>query len=286
MSDSAQYLIAQYVRNPLRREARNIGLVVFIGASCAAKFIGEIEETGEIDRRTTKWIAYPNVYRKWVKYWREQLRKGGDDLPQRLASNSGDNYSIIPGGFVTDYETDSPQTMCENLFALLVTPEEKAVVATEQETADIDVSSRKLSTEVLGGFRELGILAGRASPLVRHPVYHQQSVQGALVTHAPEFSQKNGQQYVMETVNFLTPKKQPAKHHAGYVAKMFDDIRNHDSNAMGIAIVHASQQDKKEKIVKDSLDLLEGSAGIVDWTDPSARADFLAERRHVATVDF
>ena len=80
MGDSAEYLIAQYLHNPMRHEPRNVGIMVSSGASRAGRFVGEISDTGEIDRRSTKWTEYPRVYRKWLRYWREQLEKGGDDF--------------------------------------------------------------------------------------------------------------------------------------------------------------------------------------------------------------
>ena len=57
MEESAEYLIAQYLRNPMRREPRNVGVIVVLGDTRAAKFIGEIADAGEIDGRSTKWAA-------------------------------------------------------------------------------------------------------------------------------------------------------------------------------------------------------------------------------------
>jgi hypothetical protein len=129
MPTSADYLIIQYIRNPIRREARNVGLIVIFGDSCAAKFIGEIADTGEIDRRSTKWALHPTVYRKWIKYWREQLGKGTENLANRLKNTNGDNYDVIRGGCVTDFGNDSPETICDRLFPILVEPDETRPVA-------------------------------------------------------------------------------------------------------------------------------------------------------------
>ena len=139
---SAEYAIAQYHRNPLRREPRNIGIIVAISDSRAARFAGEIADTGEIDGRSTKWAAHPNVYRKWVKYWREQLTKPGDDLLRHLMQTNGDNYDVVRGGVVTDYGQDSVQIICDNLFSLLVDPEQFAPALADREEAEWEISRR------------------------------------------------------------------------------------------------------------------------------------------------
>ena len=79
----------------------------------------------------------------------------------------------------------------------------------------------------------------------------------------------------METINFSTPKKGPAKHHAGYAAKMFDDIRAYAPTTQGIAIVHASRLELEDAIVKNSLLLLSDSADIVHRANPDERQAFL-----------
>lgn len=240
MSQSAEYFIAQYVRNPMRREAQNIGVIVIAGNSCAAQFIGEVADIGEIDGRSVKWISHPSVYRKWIKYWREQLGKSVDDLASRLLKTNGDNYDIIRGGFVTDYGNNSPQTICSNLFPLLVIPEKGLVKEAISDEVETDISARALGAEVLGEFKNRQILSGRVSPAVKYPIYHNMIVSGKRTSHIPEFYQHNGRLYVMESINYSTPKRSLAKYHAGYVAKMFDDIRNYTPTTEGIAIVHAS----------------------------------------------
>ena len=40
MSQSAEYLIAQYLRNPIRREARNVGIIVILGRGASSTICG------------------------------------------------------------------------------------------------------------------------------------------------------------------------------------------------------------------------------------------------------
>lgn len=122
---SAEYLIAQYLSDPMRHEPRNVGIILVLGDASAARFIGEEGDTGEIDGRAVRWMAHPSIYRKWVKYWREQLQKGGADLVDRLAQTNGDNYNVIKGGYVTDYGQDPASVICESLFGQLALPRER-----------------------------------------------------------------------------------------------------------------------------------------------------------------
>jgi hypothetical protein len=66
---------------------------------------------------------------------------------------------------------------------------------------------------------------------------------------------------------------------------MFDDIRGYNSATEGIAIIHASREDKEDDTVKNSLALLGDSANIVDWMNRTAREAFLAQCQRVAMSD-
>ncbi len=286
MAESAEYLIVQYLRDPMRKEPRNIGVVVSLGNRRAAKFAGEINSTSEVDGRSTRWAAYPSVYRKWVKYWREQLEKAGNDLFERMTKTNGDNYDVIRGGYVTDYGQDSPETICDNLFSFLVSSEVTSPPASSVEESEWEISSRELEGRVLGEFRNRGIMSGSyQSPSVRHPIFRKMHVSGKRISHVPEFYQHNGRPYVMETINFSTPRKGPAKYHAGYVAKMFDDIRAYNDHTQGIALVHASPRELQDEIVNNSVLLLSDSGSVVNWTIPEERQEFLEERKRLAEMD-
>ncbi len=285
MPPSAEYLITQYLRNPVRREPRNVGIIVILGDSRSARFSGEVSDTGEIDGRSTKWVAHPSVYRKWVKYWREQLRKDGDGLAERLAQTNGGNYDVIRGGFVTDYGNDSPQMICENLFVRLVETDETAPVSVGRAESDLDTSSRAFEAQVATTFRQLGIMHGHQLPTVRHPILHNVPVAGTRMNHTPQFCQYNGHLCVMESLNFSTSRRLPIKHHAGYMAKMFDDIANNNSAAERVAMIHVSREDMEDRTVKYSRDLLSDSARLVNWLDLEERDVFLTDRQRMALND-
>src|SRR5580700_2616192 len=138
MSEPTNYLLVQHVPNVLRKESHNVGVIVLNGG-VAAKFVGEVADSGEIDGRSTRSLAHPSVYRKWVKYWREQLSKDRSSLVERLISTNGENYNVIHGGYVTDVGNDSTKDICENLFALLVLPESRIPTLAEPEETITEV---------------------------------------------------------------------------------------------------------------------------------------------------
>lgn len=282
MSVSAEYLIAQYVRNPMRHEPRNLGVIVTLGTECVARFVGEVADSGEIDGRRTKWVANPGVYRKWVKYWREQLRKGGENLAERLEQTNGDNYDVVRGGFVTDYENDNAIMICDNLFELLVLPEDDTSADEPTRKVETEQSARALEAEIAISFRQLGIMSGHTRPSVRHPILRNIPISGTLTNHTPQFVQQNKHLIVMESLSFATAQKNPVKHHAGYMAKMFDDIGQKNRTTERLAIIYASSDELRDKTVRYCLDVLKDSAAVVKWNVPSDRDAFLKERERVA----
>src|SRR5262245_8191524 len=118
MNDAAQFLIAQYLSDPMRREPKNIGLIVVKDGKCDARFLGE--QSGGIDLRSIRWARDAQLYQHWVESWREQIEDGPGGLLERLSETNGGNYDVILGGHVTDANGDTAALICERLFPLLV----------------------------------------------------------------------------------------------------------------------------------------------------------------------
>ena len=79
-----KYWLAQYTENPLRREPRNVGVIVENCVSRSARFLGEEHPTDEIktgiDGRYLRQIQFDKAYRSWVRRWRIQAFKSGDGV--------------------------------------------------------------------------------------------------------------------------------------------------------------------------------------------------------------
>lgn len=115
----AEYLIAQHVEDPFRREARNVGVFVRKEGRYAARFVGETGP-GVLDGRLVEVLAAPDVYRQWVQYWRGVL----DDEPDPFAAlqqHSSAHYLVVDGGTVLDTGDDPPEVVAAFLYARLVT---------------------------------------------------------------------------------------------------------------------------------------------------------------------
>ncbi len=281
MPNKADFFLAQYLRDPMRREPKNVGLIVLKNDECVGRFLGEETAAGDVDLRTVPWAREPKIYRKWVRFWREELAKGEGNLKDRLTESNGGNFDVIMAGGVTDINGDTARTVCDYLFPMLVGSAEQA--ATEVEEEEVDRPKSELRKEITGEFKSLGILGGKVHDPVPNPIWPGQPVVGKRATHRPSYQQLADVKHVMEVVNFTTRLKAPAKDHAGWAAKMFDDIRNRDKTVKSVALVRATKEDREDKVVKYALALLEDSAqSLVFWNDPDQRRKFLEARREAA----
>jgi hypothetical protein len=281
MYTPAEFLLAQYLRDPIRREPKNVGLFVIKDGRCAGKFLGEDTAAGERDLRTIRFAKEPRIYRKWVEYWREELEAGADGLLARLAENNGGNYDVIPAGKVSDTNGDPAELICERLFPLLVAPgePEPPTEATESE----DKARSELRREITQEFKSLGILASVRNDQLPNPIWADQEIQGQRTIHPVSYLQYGRETTVMEVVDFTTPRKAYPKDHAGWTAKMFDDVGNRQDKPRRTAIIRAGKDDLSDKVVKYALSMLEGSADeILDWADTAKRNRFLEARRDAA----
>lgn len=275
---SADFYIAQYIRDTMRREPKNVGLVVVKDDVCAQQYLGDETVGGDVDLRTARWAKDPKVYRKWVRFWREEVGRGAKDLQKRLMEGNRSNYAMIFGGKVMDSGADTAAQICAHLFPRLVA---EIVEPAQDDDGEADASKQQLQKEITGEFDRMGILAGRIHDEAPNPVWvNKPIVVSPKLDHTPSYFQNAGKKYVMEIANFTTPQKALAKDHAGWAAKMFDDVRN---LADTVAIVRASKDDLENKTVKYAMAMLESSAkDIVFWNDAGQRRKFLEARREAA----
>ena len=281
MSNDAkcEYLIAQFVRDPFRRESRNVGVIVLRNGDVAARFVGE-SEPGKIDGRTVQWVEHTDIYKHWVDYWREQLQTSNDSpMITRLMANNGGNYNIILGGELTDIGSDSVDQICGFLYGSLVGGTEPIVSSLDDDSESPVV---QLKQDMLREFRRIGILSGYASEGVRHAVIADTSILGKATSHTPACFQQNGSMWVMEPVNFAIKDKIRARDHAGYAAGMFQDILARQTNALAVAVVQGSDDDLGSEPVQKILPLLSAYSKLVRWNDRVQREEFLHERSRIA----
>lgn len=121
LEQDARYFLVQHMPDVIRKETRNVGVVVHKGDSLAAQFLGEVSPGSPIDRRKLKSLADPRVYRMWVVHWRKQMEKQGPvGAIQRFTEELSPSFKFIPGGEVADTGDDTADDVASYLFSMLV----------------------------------------------------------------------------------------------------------------------------------------------------------------------
>jgi hypothetical protein len=272
---AAEYWIAQHVADIFRNEPRNVGVIVSCEGQISARFFGE-DDARQIDGRRIKSLPYPDVYRQWVGYWRHGL----GDIKELAASTSG-HYPLLAGGRVSGTEGASCPEVSEYLYSALVS--EGAIGEALQERAAIENPSVQLETEVERSLGQANLLAADGGDiLVVHPIRRHESIQGRNVSHRPAFSQQNGHLCLIETVDLSTPRKSLSRDHAGCIAYMYRDIRDRIGDVETLAVVRATDEDKRHGDVDYALGLLGSESRIVQWFNADEREAFIAGRREMA----
>jgi hypothetical protein len=271
------FYLAQYLQDPIRREPKNVGVIVCRDGQWAGKFLGGVTTDGLVDMRTVTWTKDTKGYRQWVRYWNDRIARGGEDLIDRLMKNNGGNYDVIRGGHLTDIADDTAVAIANRLFPALVEPVVLAPAVAEEGDGEADVAVVEFKKAVSDSFRGLRIFGGSADPEAKRRIYANEQVMGKRAAHTPAYMQ-SGADCIMEVMNFTTKRKASAKDHAGWAALMFEDIRAFNPKMKTIALVQATKEDLQDEKVDYSMKLLDSVTDVVDWTDKDQRQEFLDAR--------
>jgi len=254
----------------LRREPRNIGVIVRDGDAVSAKFLGETAP-GVVDRRRTSKLNAPDVYLEWVYFWRDELAKGAGGVEGVLKESYG-NYFVIEGGHIGDAGADSTDAVAEKLFVAMVTD---AISAPQKKTFSDEVE------DAFGGFDLLSVKSPILFPPPPHPIHRKQTINGFYAQHNPDFLQHNGHTCVMETVDARVMRRQRLRERAGYTASMFEDLVDRDKTIETIAIFYRPLQISDELAGIENI-LQRHADSVVNWADQDQRKEFLKSRSLVA----
>ena len=271
-----QYWIAKNVEDPFRNETRNIGVIVRDARGWAARFVGE-RDTGELDRRLLgQRFRYPEVYLQWLAFWRGEIEHGHLDT---ILKATTPNYFVSEGGEITDAGADTVEAVCAFLYSLLIS---EGPVMQAFELAEEEDTTRGLGSEISHALAELDILSDTAKLTVRHPVKREEPIRGKHVVHKPSFSQRNGQLYVYEAIDFTMKRPKIVRERAGWMAYMYADIKQEDGSAETFSIFRPSQEGGGET-VEYAKKVLGGESTLINWADSNERNRFLSERQLMAT---
>jgi len=272
---SVRYWIAKNVEDPIRNETRNVGVIVTDGKTFAARFAGE-RDTGELDRRLLgQRFRYPDVYLQWLAYWRSQIEHGRVDA---ILGATTPNYFVTEGGETTDTGSDSVEAVCAFLYSLLVSD---GPVMQAFELGEEEDETRGLGSEISQALQGLNILSNAPKFDARHPIRREAPIQGKHVVHKPSFSQKNGHLYVYEAIDLTMKRPKMIRERAGWMAYMYTDIKQADADARTYSIYRIREDDGGEAI-EYAKKMLGGESTLINWTDDTARKQFLNERQRLA----
>lgn len=150
------YFVAKYVRDVMRMEPVNIGVILWNGGQVFCRFRGaSINENGKIecDGRALRWVGNPGNYQQWIEYWVGKIRSipsnAEDDAVTAILTSTNKragNYWLIEGGFLLD-DADDVESAGEHLYGLLVDDRKESketVIVSQTEKFNFDTCCKEL----------------------------------------------------------------------------------------------------------------------------------------------
>ena len=137
---NAIWLVAKHFSDLRRREAKNIGVLVFVPGNVLYRFVGQRPD-GEIDGRSARFAGSGDMYKAWVGFWTRTATEGGEDLIPRLLGEVApdQSYFLEFGGERLHGEAD-PDELLHSLYETLV----ESLDQTDQTHSAFDLSEQIL----------------------------------------------------------------------------------------------------------------------------------------------
>lgn len=280
----ARYYIAQHMPDILRKEKRNIGVLVQKGEFLAARFVGEKEPGGLIDKRSLRSFPDPKLYCMWVRHWRKEMQR--KDWEKALFENQKVTYQFIPGGDVTDTGTDTVDQVANYLFSILVSGGGlKEAIGEPPDSEEVAEIKADFHSEL----RRLKLLPSVAPQTVRNPVYEERDVKGKSNWHRMSFVQDSpAELWAYEPLNLTTSAKRHMRERAGYLAYVFTDLTLANSptgqTVNASVILRVNDDDRTDTDVKYALQAVEDHAEIIDWSSQQQRRAVLNRCEMLSTA--
>lgn len=279
MKSVADYLIAQHVADPFRREARNVGVFVRMDGKISARFFAE-DADGAIDSRKTKFLPFPSVYSQWVSYWRRTVMRQPERAWEDIKGTGRENYQIVDGGMVDRVGDGGIETVVNYLYAAIVSEEG---IASALGAPDAGKAAVRLAEAVETELKKLNLMSKGDNLFVKHPVIRDMPVEGHTTFHTLTFFQRNGHDVIMEPIDLAVKRdKKRMEERAGWASRVFEDIKEKNQTTEAIAIVSATAAEEKEDSASYALKLIQPVATVVNWQSDEQRKKFIEDRRAAA----
>jgi hypothetical protein len=264
---SKKWFVVKYVPDLVRREPKNIGVILLVEGIGTSRFLGE-QQDGDIDGRTVPQFGNHLVYKAWVKQWRMLRDQGADALQHEVATGrrSGASFYLEDGGELLAGTDDRPDDeILDDLYATLVRPD------TEPAVAD-DV--RRLTSKVI---RSLG-LTKKVQERARISV----TVAGLPDDLWFDYRYDNGRPHLMQRVGLANSDKSTWDR-LHLVETNFERLSRSGLFPDFSAITFIKQQDADARLVEAAYGRLEKMTAIVDVSDQDAAAGQLEGILHLGS---
>jgi hypothetical protein len=260
-----QWFVVKHVPDLVRREPRNIGVILFVGDARLSRFLGE-QPDGDIDGRTVPQFGNHLVYKAWVKQWRMLRDQGADALSQQveIGRTPGGSFYIEDGGEQLVGSDDRPEDeILDDLYATLVRPDTEPAVADDVRT---------LTSKVI---RRLGL-----SRKVQERVRLSVTVGGAPDDLWFDYRYDNGRPHLMQRVGLATSDKSTWDR-LHLIETNFERLGQSKAFPDYSAITFIKQHDADPRLVEAAFGRLAGMTEIVDVSDQDAAAGKLGSLLHL-----
>lgn len=262
---SAHWFVVKHIPDLVRREPRNIGVILLAGDARVSRFLGE-QEDGDIDGRTVPQFGNHLVYKAWVKQWRSLRDQGAAALSHQaeVGRRPGGSFYIEDGGEqLVGNDERAPEDILDDLYATLVRPDIESAVADDV---------RSLTQRVI---RRLGLVR-RVQERARLPVV----VDGVPDDLWFDYRYDNGRPHLMQRIGLATSDKSTWDR-LHLVETNFERLGRSRLLPDYAAITFIKQQDADPRLVEAVSGRLAGLAKIVDVSDQDTAAGELGELLHL-----
>jgi hypothetical protein len=269
------YLVAKYIRDRVRREPVNVGVMLYEGGQWTSRFIGE-DHSGELAGQRIRQFGSPDAYREWHAFWVNALSKGVRDRDSgivvapddrafiaALCSHGRENFLVEEGRALVLPETvGDAYGMLSYLFDRIV----------GETPPDTDTVERRMSrVETKFGLRQ------------REGWSRRYTVRIAEQILSFPYAYLNGQRRYYKVLNVPvraqreeredSPEFLAAVHEVNYTMQM---IGGADSSARRVVLMLAAAGAYDSPIIQRGIEMVRPVEGIVNLASDQATHDEFA----------
>ena len=259
---SVRWFVVKHVPDLVRREPKNIGVILFAGGEAGvSRFVGE-QDDGEIDGRSVGQFGNHLVYKAWVRQWRSLRDQGVDALVGHAHAGRapGASFYIEDGGEqIFGHETGAEDEILDDLYSTLVRP--------DAEPADAD-DVRSMTRGVL---RRVGLWRH-----VQQRARLEVSLNGVPDDLWFDYRYDNGRPHLMQRVGLATSDKSTWDR-LHLVETNFERLALSKALPDFNAITFMKQRDADPRLIEAATGRLAPLAAIIDVSEQDAAAERLGE---------